>query len=546
MNILQIFHPQYDENRQDWEFWRDTWEGGPEYVSKYLKTFSIREEVSDFETRKEISYNPSFAKSLIREIKNSIFQKMPEIVRKGGAESYQKAVDGDEWGVDRQGSSMNFFIGSKILPEMLVMRKVGIFLDKSPMNGDETLTEAATKRPYLYCYQAEEIRSWKKINHEEYSSVLLQETVESSDNEFNLPDAVVVRFRLLTLTDSGVLVTFFNEDGEETGNRLLDIPKIPFYVFEIEDSLMEDLAGYNKALLNLASADINYALKANFPFYTEQYDNIIDNKYAKGETQERKVGTVQGRAYPKNTERPAFIHPSSEPLKVSMEKQAQMKNEMRELLHLKVTEMGRRSSAESKEMDTRGLAAGLSYLGLQLEKGERKIASFWSMYEGEKQDALISYPTSYSLKTDIERLEESDKLEELKPAVPSATYNKEVSKMISRRVLGNQVSPDVISKIDKEIEDSIALNFDPEIIGKHVEIGLLAKKHAAEIMGYPEETVELSQEEHADRAKVIAISQSEGAGSRGINDLSPTPAIDGKEEKANAKADGKPTRGPGT
>lgn len=537
MNLIDVRHPEYDDYASNWKLWRDVWEGGPEYINAYLVKFSARESDDDFNARKEISYNPAYAKSLINEIKNSIFQRLPDVLREGGPTSYQDAIKGDELGVDRHGSSMNAFMGVNILPELLVMRKVGIYVDMPQLNGRETLLTIKSKRPYVYRYQAEEILSWHKRNKEEFISVLLKETVENI-SDFGLPDGIVVRYRHVFLTENDtVQVDFYDEKGEFQETVELNISTIPFYVSEIEDSLMEDLAPYNNALLNLASSDINYSLKANFPFYVEPYEPRADNPYADtAEGKKINVGTVQGRAYPVGSQPPEFIHPSPEPLKVSMEKQAQMKEEMKELVHLKVTEMGRRASAESKKLDLGGLEAGLSYLGNILEKTERKIASLWSMYEGKKDIPTIVYPTTYDLKSDSDRLDESEKLIKIKSKVPSETFQKEASKIISRKTLGNKVPATVIKTIDGEIDNAKALDTDPDILSRDVELGILAKKHAAELKGYPKDTVELSQEEHAERAKVIAMSQSK-PGARGVDDLSADPKQDIDEEKQKIKED---------
>src|SRR5690606_20232795 len=113
-----------------------------------------------------------------------------------------------------------------------------------------------------------------------------------------------------------------------------------------------------------------------------------------------KVGVSVGRAYALGTERPGFIHPSSEPLKASMELQRKLERDTRELVNLAVAQLGQQS-AESKQMDPAGLEAGLSFIGLVLENGERKIASHWASYENSKP-ATIKYPDRYSLKTDAD------------------------------------------------------------------------------------------------------------------------------------------------
>ena len=210
---------------------------------------------------------------------------------------------------------------------------------------------------------------------------------------------------------------------------ILNITKIPFVLLEISDSLLSDVADYQISLLNLASSDINYALKSNYPFYVEQYDWKADAPYMKPAvpgvtattqttwdpatltslvTQEKvkeiKVGSATGRRYPIGTERPGFIHPSSEPLAISMQKQEQLKTEIRQLVHLAISTLSStRQSAESMGLDNQGLEAGLSYVGLELQHAERKIAEYWAMYEGGGDAASINYPTQYSILSDSDR-----------------------------------------------------------------------------------------------------------------------------------------------
>lgn len=129
MDITAITHPHYDEYIQDWIKWRFAYLGGRRFINTYLKRFSAQEEDADFITRKEITPCPRFAGAAIDEVKNSIFQRMIDISRVGGTATYKEAINGGEYGVDLLGSSMNSFIGRKILPELLVMRKVGVYID---------------------------------------------------------------------------------------------------------------------------------------------------------------------------------------------------------------------------------------------------------------------------------------------------------------------------------------------------------------------------------------------------------------------------------
>src|SRR5262245_22212647 len=126
--VAEIKHPEYEASIEDWEKFRLVYQGGTEFIEEYLRRYE-RETPTDFNTRTEVSPCPRFAGAGIDEIKNSIFQRMTEIARIGGTESYQAAVKGLSYGVDLLGSSMNSFIGAQVLPELLSMNKVGVFVD---------------------------------------------------------------------------------------------------------------------------------------------------------------------------------------------------------------------------------------------------------------------------------------------------------------------------------------------------------------------------------------------------------------------------------
>lgn len=556
MELDKIRHPYYEEKFKDWDKWRTTYEGGQRFIDRYLKRFSRRETEADFLRRKEITYVPAFSKSAVDEIKNSIFQRLVDISRVGGSELYDLAINGKLGGVDLLGSSMNSFIGRFLLPELLTMSRVGIFVDMPALSG-ETLIGSKNKHPYLYIYKAEDICSWcydEEKNNNEFTHILLRDYATVYDDTTNLPNGIKTRYRRIWIEDGHVRVQY-QDQGSESPEEVIDlnIDRIPFVVAELSDSLLADVANYQIALLNLASSDMAYALHSNFPFYTEQYDpktdlNFIRNPSlasggessdaAAAKTSEIKVGISAGRRYPQGSERPGFIHPSSEPLEASIHKQEQLKAEIKQLVFLSAANLTpRQASAESKNLDRGSLESGLSYVGLELENVERKVAEYWAMYEKDTP-TTINYPEKYTIKTDEQRRAEVDQLKELLPIVPSQFYQKSISKQIARNLLERKVSTEEWNIIDSEIDAAKGLTANPEVIAKHVEIGILNLELAAELSGYPKGTVEKAAKDHTDRLKRIQVSQSEmntpnmdTAAARGIKDADPNPQSSGKEEK---------------
>jgi hypothetical protein len=565
LTVATITHPYYGEKFNDWQKWRDVYEGGQHFIDRYLKPFSTRESGPAFTRRKEVTYNPAFAKEAVNEIKNSIFQRLTDINRVGGSQSYRKAVEGKDGGVNLLGESMTSFIGRRVLPELLTMARVGVYVDMPAVSG-VTVADAIGKRPYVYMYHAEDIRSWcydEEANSNEYSNILLRDYYNSYDGDTGLPIGIQTRYKRLWIGDDGfVHCQYYNDQGEmayKNGDKadgadteiILDIQRIPFVLLEISDSLLSEVANYQIALLNLASSDMAYSLFANFPFYTEQYEPRAISEHMRrpgqgsggesadaqaGKTDEVRVGTTTGRRYPKGLERPQFIHPSAEPLKASMEKQEQLKAEIRQLVNLSVSNLQPRGqSADAKKADNDGLEAGLSYIGMELETMERKIAQFWDAYENQGE-ATVHYPETYEIRSPEEKQAEAASLQKVAINVPSKTYQKEVSKRIARLTVSRSVSVEQLRKIDTEIDKAKGYAVDPEVIAKDVEIGVCDLETASELRGYPEGTVKKAADDHADRLARIAESQAAAnpdpnAAARGVADQDANPAGGGKQEK---------------
>ncbi len=544
INITQIRHPEYRESQQEWRKWRLAYEGGRAFVNTYLKTFPKREPADEFRTRKELTYCTRFAGAAIDDVKNSIFQRMPDINRAGGGKTYMEAVKGLNGGVDLDGSTMDRFLGQYVLPEMLNMTKAGVYIDMPPVDGP-TIADAYGKRPYLYYYCIEDIASWcgsYRNNRMEYTSLLLRDHDTVYEDTTGLPNGTKTSWTLYTLTPEGVEVENYDGAGKIINAKILPkMKRIPFVLFEVPKSLMEDIADYQIALMNLESTDIDYMRRSNFPFYTEQYDPRADNQYARPgpdqvadspqdlKRKEVVIGSSSGRRYPLGANPPEFIHPSPEPLMASMQKEQQIKNDIRKLLNLSLSNLEPKfASAESKGMDDRSLESGLAAIGQILEHGERQIAEIWADYIQETA-AQIIYPKTYSLKSDAERREEAKSDAALMTTVPSITYQKEIAKKIARTMVSHLVTTEVLAKITKEVDDAGYMSSISADITEDLTNGLVSTKTASRARGYKEGEAELAKVDQAERLARIQAAQTppggnpDNPGARGLKDANPVP-----------------------
>lgn len=540
-------HPLYGECFLDWEKWRLTYESGKEFIWRYLRKFSERETDPEFECRRAMTYCPAFAQACVDEIKNSIYERLVDITRTGGTESYQRACAGEKGGVDNRMGSMVNFMGTKVLPELLTMKRVGIYVDMPPKRGEAVIDNVGL-RPYLYIYRTEQIHNWIENSENQYESVLLEDQDFDIDPKTGFPTGYCTKTRRLWRDQDGLVHVEIKKDGEIIDEAILELDRIPLVMVEIPKSLLQSIADYQIALLNLCSSDIGSILRSNFPLLAQHEDaramrskfvrvGAEDDPDAKTEVV-RPAGPSTGWYYT-GDKAPQFIHPSPEPLQVSMAKQEQMKAEMRHLVALSVANLApSKVSAASKELDSAGLQSGLSFIGLTLENIETQIEHIWAQYEGKKTNAKIKYPDNYTLKSFEERLSESDKFLNLAPRVASATFRKTVHKAAVSSLLASRIPQDVLAEIHREIDENAPI--DSASILEDIEHDLVSTEYASELKGYPKGEAAKAAEQRAERAREIAEAQGIGKGmgdpgARGLPELSVNPQQAAKNEKSGSQ-----------
>ena len=566
LSASAIRHPDFLFNSTDWAEWRETFGGGKEYRTRYLKQWSDRETTAEFTIRRNCTPIPTFAKAAILDIRNSIFQRLEDVVRTGGSASYNKAVAGEGSGVDREGTSMNSFIGVDILTELLVMGRCGVYVD-APNVSPVSLADQVSRNdlaPYCYSYRVEDILSFsmdEKENPGTFAAVLLRDHVINFNTEFAgvpLPKGRESRIRLVWKDpQSGkVRVRLWKEDEDKTpiildnadadGAVTLDIDIVPFIMPDIGESLMVDITSYQHALLNLVSGDVNWSLMSSSPFLTIQRDlrsvgahlkkpgggNTPEPGGQRAASSEEQIGG-KGRYYDVDTDRPGYISPPTDPLLASMKLQEKLEDDIRKLVNLAVANKSgsRTESAEAKKLSSQGLEAGLSFIGLVLQDLEQHIAKIWTMYEKSGIPATIAYPERYVLKQDIERIEEASAMVKLMREMPSSIARKSMSKQIIKTLVGGRENSEVLQSMMLQIESAdYTLSPVQEVIQAHAS-GLVGDETASQSLGYKEGEVEQAKKDKAERATITLLAQQSiggesgqyaiGAGARGVPEIDP-------------------------
>jgi len=596
--LTGVRHPEYLEDEMYWYDWRDTYNGGDRFVKRNLKRFSTRETPEDFANRKFYTPIQSYAKVAVNDVRNSIFQRLRDVYRRDGSENYMKATSGEIGGVDNKGSSMQQFLGIDVLTELLVMGRAGVYTDMPQLSGFRTMADEGNSRPYTYMYRVEDILSWSVAKPEEpgdFTAILLRDRGIDYNQGFaqgvHLPCGGYTRYRFIWIDPVDRMVKMKLMDEKDNlldweGNAItngdgvtsLELERIPFTMLDIGGSLLKDVYKHQVALLNLGSADVSYALKANYAMYIEQRDmravgthlkksidddgtsNTSDNSKAGVEA---RTGVTYGRQYDMKADAPSFIHPSSEPLLASMKLQEKLEDDVRKLVNLAVqNKMGQRAiSAEAMKLSDQGLEAGLSYIGLILEGAERRIADHWAAYENKdphkRQIATIKYPDRYSLKNDEDRIKEAKDLAELMYTVPGSEVKKELSKNIVTALLSGRANTKTIDSIFSQIDESNYTTSDPDTIVRAHEAGLVGEQTASVALGFGPTEYLQARKDHIARAEAIMKAQqanqqdsADNMAARGLPDLDPDKRSgEGERDDANdttLKVDKKkPDRGEG-
>jgi hypothetical protein len=430
---------------------RLAYEAGDEFIRNYL--FRYSEEDENYEQRLRLAHCPAYAKALINEVKSKLASQLHTISRTADKRVMDKYA-GLDGGVDGRGSSFTSFLVSEILPELLVMGKVGVYIE------NEVMKIIKAERIEAVAYENRQLKS-------------LSFSDEIGQHVF---------------TTSGLTISY-------NGEPVTELPGIPCVIFNLKQSLMHDIWRHQVVLMNMEVADTFYVMEANFPHYTRQRDMRTEGTY-KLPGDPVKTGVTKGETYDKELDRPGYVHPSPDPLYASMRKEDQIKDEMAKLIDVSISELG-----------GEGVDSGLAAIAAELERGESQLGDMYSKFL-LCGDFTVKYPTVFTIRTREARLEEAEKQIKLMAAVPSTTFRKEVCKQAVRAMLLGEISAETISSIEQEIDNLPIVLQDPETLVKHIDAGIIDRVTGAIASGYTAECAVKANEEYKDRMQHILLAQS--------------------------------------
>ena len=514
----------FDSSYQDWEEWRLCYQAGRHFRNRCLVQFEdAGETTAEFETRKSLTPIPAYAKRQVNRVKNAIAQRIGDVTRSGGSSDWKKAVAGEGLGVDRRGSSMNGFLTKRLLAELLILGEVGVLVTAPeiplPENGVISQADVPSNfRPYFLEYKRE---SYPLLIHadshspSDYSHVLLKDCTTNYTKGGGEETITTWRHFFLDARrtdDEGnplVTVVVLTDRGEPEREIQTQLNAIPFVVFDIGGSLIEDACSYQVALMNMMSADSNYAINSNFPFLTRQRGNDDGGDHFTGGTADKEItpGRSRGLWYEKGRDRPDFISPPAEPMRASLDLRKEMKQEVEDIVMGAISDLGADGSVDS----------GLSFIGkVCLEVSERRLWDHWAGYESvrmtNRKQPLVEYPKSWTVKTDAERLEEANAVLKLANEIVGRKPKQEAAKLAVLKMFAGIADDKTISAMQSEIDNLALPVSDANTIIQAKDKGILSVETAATALGAMEGEGERAMADAAERAKMVVAAQSDSQG----------------------------------
>lgn len=511
-------NPDLISQHSKYQQYRLCYAGGEEYIRTNLHRINSRETIPDYNLRLQLAYSPNVARRELLRLQDALTRSVDAVQRVAPPQYHAFMED-----VTCTGVGISSFIKDTIIPELLQVAGAYVFFDRI----------GSSDKCVLSLIKRESIQNMRFDSETgELTGVTFRAQKAIYDEETNFPKGTKEVMMLLWKNPEGYVNLVSDVGGKQETVTVYDVPSIPFVWAELPKCLLEDVIKNDVAILNLAASDLTYALNSNFAFFTEQvnstdavangtvtsFEETPTGEYMEKTSPIVDIGVAHGRRYAQGLDRPGFINPSPDPLRVSMEKQSAIAAEIKELILRNLADFDTNREADG----------GLSCIAAKLAEFETKLLNVWNMFfQKNISDCFIQYPSGYTLLSTKEIQELVDGNTEQLKNTCSITMKKTLLKQNAELLLRSRVNDGTLTEVYKEIDAAEVIILDPNLIIKQHTEGIVGDVTATKLSGYSEDEAKRAQEDHMERLRRIALAQSPGNteailnGARGIDDMEP-------------------------
>lgn len=481
--IIENPHPVYLRNVNYWNFLLESYEGGADYTSAFVRNANTDKQVNsltvkvngktlnkrantnlfmhkkelteDYQARVDMSYYYNFCAPVIDIYTNHLFRQ--SIVEDYG--SIETLVDERKENIDQQGSSIEEY-RCQLAESMQIFGHTYTLVD-SPLGSDDVLNLQDKMDggmfPYFTNIQPQNVLNWALDRFGRPYWVMLIEIgdLNTDYQTFNKESRLSTNYRLWT-REEWIL---YNEKYEEIDRGLHGLGFVPISCAYDRKSKKE------KAFLGISFiADISFIARDIYNSCSELKQILRDQTFSilaiQGDAKDYpaiEVATNKGLLVPKDAQMPQYITPPPGPADTLMK---HIDGQVSRIFQLAKLEGGSASfkgqdaveqSGVSKAWDFNQTNSALTTKAGNLEDAETKAWQMWAAWEGKEFDGTIAYPREFSVNSLKQDLDEAEQIMRMNI---SNEFNKEVKRTIIKKKFPH-LPEDKLDTIEKEIDSSV-------------------------------------------------------------------------------------------
>lgn len=451
--INQRVHPLYSTWAPRWEFYTQSYIGGPEYIAANLFQY-FKEGNDEFIARVSRAYRENHSKRVVDLVNSYLFKE--DAVRQTDNPLLNKVMEN----LDGKGAEACDYMKS-VSQWASVNGRVYIVVDtKKPDEDEATGTYADTLKNMPYCYTVfpQNVLDIAFDDEGEVKWAIIRESYREDDDPHTAEAYFKFRYRLW---EKGKW-TLYNNAGTQLEEGETGLNCVPIVIVDNEEqdlyggqSLIGDIAYLDRAIFNNWSrldtivCDQTFS-QLIFPIEGLSADIISDPNLRE---QFLTLATNRVLLYSAAAQaQPAFISPDASQAEFVLRMIERQVKQLYSTLGLQAetaTETTAASSGVAKAYDFDKLNKLLAGKADGLEHAEKRIYEICQEWLGIKTDVTVEYPDEFDVKSlaDEVLLAESLTLLDI-----SKTFNKEVHKIIVQKALPKATQA-TIDTINKEIDD---------------------------------------------------------------------------------------------
>jgi len=440
--IIDTTHAEYEDKLATWERYRLAYLANDEYYNTTINAFSSKEGSTQLAERKRQAYNALPVKNYISALQNHTWRKRFDYEYEA---NNQLVDDILQRNADGKFNSIFHFHANDILKWLPTYDTVWIYTAQHSFQGEITLAQQREQglNPYFVLVSPENITNWKlkEDSQTEFSQVMMK-TWEEVEDEYGF-----AAFQMRYLVFREDVIIKFDEEGEEVERYDNEIGKVPFVRLTIDESFISDIVRIAAAAVNLASGNLNFLNKSNFPILTQKGQEPLENFNAYADTGVfvGEDGEMKYLEYPTGS-----LDFNENTMKALQELADRAASQKYQSIATKMTQSGESQKENFKDID-----AALAWINNTISEGLIQSVKYMGLYLGVG-DVELSYsaPVTYLSESPNEVVVRAQNMLDIAADAKSVEMQAALSKVAySPMLVGFEDKAQILEAEAKAIED---------------------------------------------------------------------------------------------